>query len=187
MGKEEGQDKRLPCPGHSSQRRGSTARKTVLHCQICCSNPALGRQLREKFTAPRVDVSRAGGSRQIRLWLVLVGDGEAALGIKMHPYYTFACTYICMETCGRAENVPRWTCTLFFPYGLYLPPVVQRQSMTQCVDCQSVWERCSCLKKFYVQGLVFSSDCYNTSAFQGQGLLTFAICCMAMNSATSRK
>lgn len=52
---------------------------------------------------------------------------------------------------------------------------------------QSVWERCSCLQKFYVQGLVFSSDCHNTAAFQGQGLLTSAICCMAMNSATYRK
>lgn len=52
---------------------------------------------------------------------------------------------------------------------------------------QSVWERCSCLKQCYVQGLVFSSDCYNTAAFQGQGLLTFAICCVAMNSARYRK
>lgn len=52
---------------------------------------------------------------------------------------------------------------------------------------RSVWERCSCLKQFYVQDLVISSDCYNTAAFQGQGLLTFAVCCMAMNSATYRE
>lgn len=56
---------------------GSTAKDTMLRCSICCSNPELGRQLREQFTAPGVDVSRvlqewsgylqSWGSREVRL------------------------------------------------------------------------------------------------------------------------
>lgn len=54
--------------------------------------------------------------------------------------------------------------------------------MLQCGDL-TVPEGRSCLRQFYVQGLIFSSNCYNTALLPGQGLPTFAVCCVAMNSA----
>lgn len=92
--------------------------------------------------------------------------------------------YVCIELCDRAENFPRYA---VLSMRALLTSSCSEEKHDPVYGSQSVWERCSCLKQFYVQGLVFSSDCYNTAAFQSQGLLTFANCCMAMNGATHRK
>lgn len=121
---------------------------------------------------------------------MLVGAGEAALGaIKVPPYYAWAylCVWMYVEKLVTLLEISQVDMCAVLSVRTLLTSSCSEEKHDPACRSQSFWERCSCLKQFDVQGLVFSSDCYNTAAFQGQGLLTFAICCIAMNSAAYRK